>query len=331
MVLSVLWFVLVAVLFIGFFFLEGFDYGVGALLPFLGRNDGERRQILQTIGPVWDGNEVWMLTAGGALFAAFPNWYATLFSGFYVALFLMLLVLIGRGVALEFRQHDGRPGWRSFWDWVFFAGSAVPALLWGVALGNLAHGVPLDARMQYTGTFWTLLNPYALVGGVALLLLFLFHGALFLTLRLEGELADRATRVAAVTGALVVPAFAWLAALSHRQTDFFAKAGPGVLLWLLVPVLLAAWGLARFHRPGWAFAASGLAVAAYTVSVFWGMFPRVMISSLDPAWSLTVFNASSSPYTLKVMTIVALTLVPVVLLYQGWTYWVFRQRVGRTG
>ncbi|HHW15050.1 MAG TPA: cytochrome d ubiquinol oxidase subunit II, partial [Firmicutes bacterium] len=316
MVLSVLWFVLVAVLFVGFFFLEGFDYGVGTLLPFLGRTDDERRQILRTIGPVWGGNEVWMITAGGALFAAFPNWYATLFSGLYVALFLMLLALIGRGVAVEFRPHDARPGWRAFWDWVFFAGSAVPALLWGVALGNLAHGVPIDARMQYAGTFWTLLNPYALVGGVALLLLFLFHGALFLSLKLEGELATRARRAAAVAGALVVPAFALLAALSHSQTDFFAKAGPGVLLWLLVLVLLGAWGLARSHRPGWAFAASGLAVVAYTAAVFWGMFPRVLISSLDPAWSLTVFNSSSSPYTLKVMTIAALTLVPVVLLYQ---------------
>ncbi|MQL53765.1 cytochrome d ubiquinol oxidase subunit II, partial [Desulfofundulus thermobenzoicus] len=190
--LNVLWFILITVLFVGYFFLEGFDYGVGTLVPFLGKNDAERRMLINTIGPFWDGNEVWLLTAGGAIFAAFPHWYATLFSGFYLALFLMLLALIGRGVAFEFRSKEDRPGWRNLWDWVLCAGSLVPALLWGVAVTNLVKGVPIDSHMQYAGNFFTLLSPYTLVGGLATLLLFTFHGALFLSLKTGGELVERA-------------------------------------------------------------------------------------------------------------------------------------------
>jgi cytochrome d ubiquinol oxidase subunit II len=327
MELNALWFGLVAILFTGFFFLEGFDYGVGILLPFLGKTDTERRLIINSIGPVWDGNEVWMLTAGGAIFAAFPNWYATLFSGFYLALFLMLVALIGRGAAFEFRSKDDRPAWRNLWDWVIFFGSLVPALLWGVAMANLIRGVPIDASMQYVGSFWDLLSPYALVGGLATLLLFTLHGALFLTLKLEGELVERVRPVALRAGALAGPVLLLLAVFSYAQTDIFTKFGAGALLVGTGLVSAAAYWLLRSRRYGWAFAVSGLTVVLYTVANFWGLFPRVMVSSLRPEWSLTIQNASSSPYTLKVMTIVAFILVPIVLAYQAWTYWVFRQRV----
>lgn len=325
--LNILWFVLIGVLFVGYFFLEGFDYGVGTLLPFIGKTDIERRMTINTIGPFWDGNEVWLLTSGGAIFAAFPHWYATLFSGFYLAFFLMLVALIVRGVAFEFRSKDDRPAWRSLWDWMIFAGSLIPALLWGVAITNLVRGVPIAANMQYVGTFWDLLSPYALVGGLTTLLLFTFHGALFLTLKTEGVLMERAHRAASVVGVLAVPALLLLVLLSYSQTDIFTGAGAGVVFWAAVPALVLACWLIRSGRHAWAFIMNGLTIVLFTVALFWGLFPRVMVSSLNPEWSLTVYNASSSPYTLKVMTIVAVTLVPIVLLYQAWTYWVFRQRV----
>jgi len=207
MELNILWFILVGVLFTGFFFLEGFDYGVGMLLPFIGKNDVERRIVINTIGPFWDGNEVWMITAGGALFAAFPHVYATMFSGFYMALFLMLVALILRGVAIEFRSKDESSKWRSTWDWMIFIGSTLPALLWGVAITNLIQGIPINSKMQYAGTFFDLLSPYTLVGGVAFLLVFLFHGALFLTLRVEGELIERSRKAAVKIGLLAALVF----------------------------------------------------------------------------------------------------------------------------
>lgn len=325
--LSVLWFVLVAVLFVGYFFLEGFDYGVGILAPFLGKNDTERRVIVNSIGPFWDGNEVWLLTAGGATFAAFPHWYATLFSGFYLALFLMLVALILRGVAFEFRSKKPSWGWRNFWDWALCLGSFVPALLWGVAITNLLRGVPIDGRMQYVGGFFDLLSPYTLVGGLAWLFLFVLHGALFLLLKTEGEIQARAGVVAQRVSVAGIAAVVLLGVLSYSQTDLFTKVGAGIVFWGAALALLGTYVLTRMARHGFAFAANGLAIALTTIAIFWGLFPRVMVSSLNPAWSLTVFNSASNPYTLKVMTIVALALVPVVLLYQGWTYWVFRQRV----
>jgi cytochrome d ubiquinol oxidase subunit II len=326
--LNTIWFSLVAVLFTGFFFLEGFDYGVGILLPFLGKNDTERRMIINTIGPVWDGNEVWMLTAGGAMFAAFPNWYASLFSGFYLALFLMLAALIVRGVAFEFRSKDPSPAWRNMWDWAIFAGSLLPALLWGVAMTNLLQGVPIDAQMEYVGSFWNLLSPYTLVGGIAGLLVFILHGAIFLSLKIEGEIMERARQTALAAGVLAIPAVLLLAVLSYTQTDLFAKAGAGAVLIGSLMALVAAYLLLSRGKPGWALVANGLTIVCYIAAIFWGLFPRVMVSSLNPDWSLTIYNASSSPYTLKVMTIVALTLVPIVLAYQAWTYWIFRRRVG---
>lgn len=327
MELTIIWFILVGVLFTGFFFLEGFDYGVGMLLPFLGKNDVERRIIINSIGPVWDGNEVWMITAGGALFAAFPHVYATLFSGFYLALFLMLMALIVRAVAFEFRSKDENPVWRSTWDWMIFIGSAVPALLWGVTVTNLIKGVPINAKMQYAGTFFDLLSPYTLVGGVAFLLVFLFHGALFLTLKVEGELIERIRGAAKTIGILAAVAFLALVGLTYTNTNLFNSSLAAISLGGAVVVFVASYGLAWVRKFGWAFAMSGLAIVFTTLAFFSGLFPRIMVSSLNPAWNLTIYNASSSAYTLKIMTFAAVILVPIILVYQGFTYWVFRKRV----
>ncbi|WP_407309227.1 cytochrome d ubiquinol oxidase subunit II [Desulfosporosinus sp. SB140] len=325
--LNILWFILITVLFVGFFFLEGFDFGVGILLPFLGKNDAERRVIINTIGPVWDGNEVWMITAGGAMFAAFPNWYATLFSGFYLALFLVLFALIIRGVAFEFRSSDSSPRWRRSWDRMIFTGSFLSALLWGVAMTNIVKGVPIDAKMQYVGTFFTLLNPYALVGGLTTLLVFTLHGALYLNLKATSEIADRSSQIAKKVALIGIPVVLLFAALTYFQTDLFANPGAGITLLAAGAALILTNIMIRSQKGGWAFITNSLTILLFTVALFWGLFPRVMISSLNPQWSLTIYNASSSPYTLKIMTIVALTLVPIVLLYQGWSYWVFRKRV----
>ncbi len=330
--LNTLWFILIAVLFTGFFFLEGFDYGVGILLPFLSKDDTDRRVMLNTIGPFWDGNEVWLLTAGGAIFAAFPNWYATLFSGFYLALVLMLLALIVRGVAFEFRSKDERPAWRSLWDWLIFFGSFVPALLWGVALANLMRGVPIDAKMAYTGNFFTLLNPYALLGGLFSLSLIVLHGAVFLSLKTTGKMAESAHAIASRAWLPVVVIMIMTVVASYMATDMYNKLGvnPGLIPILGGVALLVSGWFIRMRHDGWAFTMTGVAIACSVATVFLTLFPRVMVSSLNPAWSLTIYNASSSHYTLTVMTIIALVFVPIVLIYQGWTYWVFRQRVDRT-
>ena len=329
--LNTLWFVLITVLFIGYFILEGFDYGVGILLPFLGKEDQERRIIINTIGPVWDGNEVWLITAGGAIFAAFPNWYATMFSGFYLALVLMLFALIVRGVAFEFRSKDKHPAWRSTWDWCLFVGSLVPALLWGVALGNLLQGVPIDANMNYVGTFFDLLNPYALLGGVTTLVVFTLHGAIFLALKTTNDLVTRAIAATKKVGPVAtVLIFAFVIA-TYFVSDFISRLGvnPGIIPIAAGGTLLAAGWFIHHNRPGWAFVMNSLTIAFSTLTIFLALYPRVIVSSLNPAWSLTIYNASSSQYTLTVMTIVALIFVPIVLLYQGWTYWVFRDRIGR--
>ncbi|HID37894.1 MAG TPA: cytochrome d ubiquinol oxidase subunit II [Calditrichaeota bacterium] len=327
--LNTLWFILIAVLFIGFFFLEGFDYGVGILLPFIGKEDRDRRVVINTIGTFWDGNEVWLLTAGGAIFAAFPHWYATLFSGFYLALLLMLLALIVRAVAFEFRSKDKRPQWRNLWDWMIFFGSFVPALLWGVALSNLIRGVPIDESMTYTGGFFNLLNPYALVGGLTSLAIFTLHGAIFLNLKTTDELRKKSMQYAKRAWLPAMVLLLLFVVYSYFDTDMFTRLGvnPGV-----VPVF---GGLALFFtifflkkdKAGWAFIMTGISIAFTTITLFMGLFPRVMVSSLNPDWSLTIYNASSSQYTLSVMSIVALIFVPIVLVYQGWTYWIFRQRI----
>jgi len=330
--LNTLWFVLIAVLFIGFFILEGFDYGVGILLPFLAKDDGERRRIINTIGPFWDGNEVWILTAGGAMFAAFPHWYATMFSGFYLALVLLLFALIVRGVAFEFRSKDKHPAWRATWDWMIFVGSAVPALLWGVAIGNLLRGVPVDESKTYVGGFFDLLNPYALVCGLVTLSVFTLHGAIFLNLKSTEEIRRRALETTKKVGPAATIIVLLGVVATYVGTDAFTRQGinPGLMPLLALACLLAAgWLIHRTEKMGWAFVMTCCTIAFSTITIFISLYPRVLVSSLDPQWSLTVYNASSSPYTLRVMSFVALIFVPIVLAYQGWTYWVFRQRVGR--
>ncbi len=329
--LNTIWFILLTVLFIGFFFLEGFDYGVGILLPFLGRRDEERRILINTIGPHWDGNEVWLIAAGGAMFAAFPQMYATMFSGFYLALFLLLIALIVRGVAFEFRSKDERPRWRSTWDWLIFIGSFVPALLWGVALSNLARGVAIDANMHYVGTFWDLLSPYALLSGLASLAAFTLHGAIFLCLKTEGDMLERSQQTARRLWLPTVVIILTFVVASYASTDIFQRLGvnPGVAPLGAFAALLSIGYFIREKRHGWAFAASGAMLALSILTIFSGLYPRLIISSLNPEWTLTIYNASSSPYTLQVMSIIAVIFVPIVLLYQGWSYWVFRQRITR--
>jgi cytochrome d ubiquinol oxidase subunit II len=327
--LNILWYILVSVLFIGFFVLEGFDYGVGILMPFLGKNDRDRRVIINTIGPFWDGNEVWLLTAGGAIFAAFPHWYATLFSGFYLALFVMLFALIIRAVAFEFRSKHDAPRWRSLWDWCIFTGSLLPAILWGVAFANLAKGTPIDANMQFAGSFFSLLSPYTLLGGIASLAAFALYGAIFLTLKADPDIADRAHNTARKLWLPALAVIIGLVVYSYFATDIFVRLGvnPGVAAIFSALALISVGPLLNARRHGWAFITMALAIILTVVTIFQGMFPRVMISSLNPKWTLTIYNASSTPYTLQIMSIVALIFVPIVLIYQGWTYWVFRKRV----
>ncbi|MEV5408764.1 cytochrome d ubiquinol oxidase subunit II [Thermopolyspora sp. NPDC052614] len=322
MELTTVWFILIAVLWAGYFLLEGFDFGVGVLFPVLGRDEADRRALLGTIGPVWDGNEVWLLVAGGATFAAFPEWYATLFSGFYLPLFLILLALIVRGVAFEYRNRTDDP---SRWDKAIFWGSLVPAFLWGVAFANILRGVPLAADHEYTGTLFTLLNPYALLGGVVTLALFTLHGAVFLALKTTGDLRERAVRVTRAVGPAVLVVGGAFLVVTQLMTGAPATwAGVALAAAGLAGALVAA----LRGRDGWAFALNGAAIVVIVFTLFGSLFPDVM-PALDPANSLTVDNAASTPYTLTVMTWVAAIFTPVVLAYQGWTYWVFRRRLTR--
>ncbi|MCL4811943.1 MAG: cytochrome d ubiquinol oxidase subunit II [Vicinamibacteraceae bacterium] len=327
--LNTLWFVLIAVLFIGFFVLEGFDYGVGILLPWLGKTDAERRRIINTIGPVWDGNEVWVITAGGAMFAAFPQWYATLFSGFYLALLLMLAALIVRAVGFEFRSKDRSPAWRTTWDALIFFGSLVPALLWGVALGNLLVGVPIDQTMTFTGGFLDLLGPYELIAGLATLSAFTVHGGIFLHLKSDEPIRGRALRAIKLIGPVATVFIVLFGVTTYLWTDAFTRLGvdPGLTPIVAVGCMLAAGALVHRERMGWAFVMTSVALAASVITIFMSLYPRVMVSSLNPDWTLTIYNAASTPYTLRIMSIVALVFVPIVLIYQGWTYWVFRHRI----
>ena len=327
--LQILWFILIAVLWIGFFFLEGFDFGVGMLLPFLGKKDEERRAIINSIGSVWDGNEVWLLTAGGATFAAFPHWYATMFSGFYLALFLLLVGLIIRGISFEYRSKDANPAWRNRFDWMIAIGSFLAALLLGAAFANLARGVPIDQNMMFTGNLFTLLNPYGLLGGLTTVAIFLLHGANFLGLKLEGKLRERVNGFAKKL---------WIAATVlyvdsghlHLHRGFLDTMDTSTLASSRLPRLSSCSWLAissTRRREGWAFIMVALNIVLTQVTFFTMTFPNVMLSSTDSDWSLTIYNASSSQYTLTVMSIVALIFVPIVLAYQGWTYYMFRKRI----
>lgn len=327
--LQTLWFVLIAVLWIGFFFLEGFDFGVGMLLPFLGRKDEERRAIMNTIGSAWDGNEVWLLTAGGATFAAFPQWYATMFSGFYLALFLLLVGLIIRGISFEYRSKDSSPRWRHTFDWMIAVGSFVAPFLLGTAFANLARGVPIDANMMYTGNLFTLLNPYGLIGGLTMVSVFLLHGANFLALRLEDPLRERARSMARRVYIAAAVMVVILGATTYVYTDIVTKIGinPGITPIAALTVLLMSIYFINRRMEAWAFICTGAHIVLTQIAFFTLMFPRVMISSTNPAWSLTIYNASSSQYTLGVMSIVALIFVPIVVAYQAWSYTMFRRRI----
>jgi len=324
MELTTIWFTLIAVLWIGYFTLEGFDFGVGMLLPFLSHNETERRVLINTIGPVWDGNEVWVLVAGGATFAAFPEWYATLFSGFYLPLLIILVALIVRGVAFEYRAKRDSDRWRAGWDKAIFWGSAVPAVLWGVAFANILRGVPIDADLEYTGGFFTLLNPYALLGGVTILLLFLTHGAFFIALKTDGRIRGAAALRAESLG--LAAAAAALAFLGWTQVDT-GNVGSAVLFVVAAAALVAGVWASKQNREGWAFLGTFVAIGVAVAGLFVALFPDVMPTSLAGGVGLTTTNAAATAYTLKVMTIVAVIFTPVVLLYQGWTYWVFRQRI----
>lgn len=319
------WFVLIAVLWTGYFFLEGFDFGIGVLTKLLARDRKERRVLINTIGPVWDGNEVWLLSAGGATFAAFPEWYATLFSGFYLPLLLILVCLIVRGVAFEYRAKRPEERWQRNWEHAIFWTSLLPAVLWGVAFGNIVRGVKIDAEMEYVGNLADLLNPYALLGGLVTLTLFTFHGAVFAALKTVGDIRARARKLAFTLG-LLTAALA-LGFLTWTQADNGDGTSLGAMI-VAVVALIGAIAAIRAGREGWSFALSGLTIVAAVAMLFLTLFPNVMPSSLNEQWNLTVTNASSTPYTLKIMTWCAGIATPVVLLYQGWTYWVFRKRIG---
>lgn len=325
MELTTFWFILIAVLWIGYLVLEGFDFGVGMLMAVLAQDDKERRVLLNTIGPVWDANEVWLLVAGGATFAAFPEWYATMFSGFYIPLLLILVALIVRIIGIEFRSKRPEASWRRNCDLAIVFGSVVPAILWGVALANIVRGVPIDADAEYVGGFFDLLNPYGLLGGLVTLTLFLAHGTFFVALKTVGDIRERAIslglRVGLVAGALLTVFVLWTAGRDGS-----------VAVWGLAAVTLASFAAGMLNavgrRDGWAFAGTAVTIGLLVVVLFAALFPDVMVSSLDPVWSLTTTNASSTAYTLKIMSWVAVAFTPIILLYQGWSYWVFRRRIG---
>ena len=333
--LQTIWFVLIAVLWIGYFVLDGFDLGVGMLLPVIGKDDLRRRVMINSIATVWDGNEVWLLVAGGATFAAFPLWYATMFSGYYLALFLVLLGLIMRGVAFEYRGKRDSVAWRKRWDWAIVVGSALPALLFGVAFGNVVGGSPIEpvagtqpdlaGSLNYTGTLFNLLNPFSLLMGLMTLTVFMAHGAIFLSLKTSGEVRDAsrkaALRIGVVAAVIAVASLLWYQAYSGRVAVTLPLALIAAACWL------AALFLTIKGRDGWAFTFSSATILFAVTTLFVGMFPNVMVSSIDEAYNLTVTNASSQQYTLTVMTIVAVIMTPIVLVYQGWTYWVFRKRI----
>jgi len=324
MELTTVWFLVIAGLWIGYFVLEGFDFGVGMLPRILGRNEPEWRAVITTIGPVWDGNEVWLIVAAGATFAAFPDWYATLFSGFYLPLFAILVALILRGVALEYRGKRDDPPWRRRMDTLITVGSLVPALLWGITFANLVRGIPIDARHEFVGGLGDLFGPFALLGGVAFTVLFVAHGAIFVALKTTGEIRQRANRLAALGGVAAVVLTGGFLGWSHGlRGDNASVVVAGVAVVALLCGLLAN----RLGGEGWAFVGTTVAVGLTIASLFVAMFPAVLPSTLDPAWSLTTANAASTPYTLRVLTVIAAIFMPLVMLYQGWTYWVFRRRI----
>ncbi|WP_442576725.1 cytochrome d ubiquinol oxidase subunit II [Microbacterium sp. F51-2R] len=330
--LAYLWFFIVGFLFVGYFVLDGFDFGVGMSLPFLGKDDVSRRQIINTIGPVWDLNETWIIVAGACLFAAFPEWYATLFSGFYLALLLILLALILRGVSFEYRHQRDSLRWKRGFDRMIVIGSAAPAFLWGVAVANIVHGVPLDADHEFMGSLLTLLNPYALIGGLTTLLLFFTHGVYFVALKTDGQVHADARVLARRSGILTVVVAAVF--LVWTILNAFSAGAPAVWLVVLLSAVAAVALIASIaanarDREGWAFGLGAATIVTAVLALWFALFPNVIVAT-DPANSLTIENASSTDYTLTIMSWAALIFLPLVLLYQGWTYWIFRKRVSRS-
>jgi len=326
MALNELWFLIVGFLFIGYFVLDGFDFGVGMALPFLGKDDTDRRVLINTIGPVWDLNETWVIVAGASLFASFPEWYASLFSGFYLALLLLLAALIARGVAFEYRGKGDTAKWRNTFDWMIVVGSALPSLLWGVAFANIVNGVPLNAHHVYTGNLFTLLNPYGLLGGLTTLSVFFLHGLFFIVLKTEGEIRDRARTLAKKVGYV-----ATVIAASFLLWTLFAHLSLiGAVLTVVAALALIAAQAANFaKKDGVAFALMVVTIIGAVGALFAALYPNVLPSTTNAAYGLTIQNASSSQYTLTVMTWVVGIMMPLVLAYQTWTYWVFRKRVSR--
>src|SRR5215469_3507452 len=319
------WFVLIAILWTGFFVLEGFDMGVGMLNVVVGRDEAGERTVINTIGPLWDGNEVWLIVAGAAMFAAFPGWYATMFSGLYLALVVLLCALMARGVSFEYRGKSTSERWRSSWSSLLIIGSLLAPFLIGLALGDLLNGLPIGANHEYTGSFWDLFTGYGVFTGITLVALCLLHGAIFIGLKTTDDVRFRAGRTAAriapVTALVVLAWVFW----TH------VTAGGGGFLnpveFIAILAILAAWALVSTHHEGWAFAATTVAIAISIVTIFVDLYPHVMVSSTNRAFSLTVHNSASPPYSLKVTTVVALVLLPIVLAYQAWTYYVFRRRI----
>ncbi|GAA1610828.1 cytochrome d ubiquinol oxidase subunit II [Leucobacter chromiireducens] len=334
MELTTLWFLIVGVMLIGYFVLDGFDFGVGMSLPFLGKDDTDRRLLINTIGPVWDLNETWLIVAGASLFAAFPEWYATMFSGFYLALLLILVALILRGVSFEYRHQGKGRNWTRWFDQFIFWGSVLPPLLWGVAFANLVQGVPIapleGGGWIYEGTLLTLLNPYGLLGGLTMLLITFTHGLVFVALKTVGDMRKRARALATKVGiAAIVAGAAFLiwTIVQHLESD---------TLWLIVTcavvaavALIGAWVANLRGREGWAFTGNAVAIAFALLTIFMALFPNLMHSSIDPAYSMSIEGAASSQKTLELMTWVAVFTLPLVLAYQAWTYWVFRKRLSR--
>lgn len=333
MALSELWFLLIAVLFVGFMFLEGFDFGVGMGSKFLAKNDMERQMLNSAIGPTWAGNEVWLITAGGAMFAAFPHWYATLFSGYYLPFLVLVIALMGRGVSLEVRSRVESETWRKSWDWAMFMGSILPPFLFGVLFSSLIKGLPIDAEMNMFAGFLDIVNVYTVVGGVLFVALSYLHGLTFISLKTEGDLRERARKQAQKIYALTGLLLAVFTALTVVYTNAFSEKGMFLIpMYIVVGIVyIALLPLLRKGKEGLSFTMTGLVFIIVTASFFIALFPNVMISSLGEAYNMTVYEAASGAYSLKLMTIVAATMLPIILGYTIWSYYVFRKRVSTKG
>ena len=324
--LDTVWFVIIAIFFVGFFILEGFDFGVGMLHSFVGKDDMERRIVVNSIGPVWDGNEMWLVVAVAGIFAAFPSWYATMFSTLYLVMVIILLAMIGRGVSFEFSRKIDNHRWRSAWKWSLTIGRRIIPFLLGTALGDLLHGLPINSSHNYTGSFWGLLVPFGLYTGLTVTVLCLFVGAAYLTLKTEGALHDRVSRLSGRLGWLaVVITFGWLTWL-HVGVSWASFPSP-LRRWRSSRAVIGGAWFADSRAEGWAFAGAATAIGSVVASIFFELFPRVMVSTTNSAYNLTVSNSASPSYSLRVMTVVAAIFFPIILLYQGWSLYIFRKRI----